>query len=750
MEASEPRRKKWLSRLLKASGLLLLAIFLFFLPPLPESYRDLHQQTSLRLTDRHGESLRSLLSERQGTDHWLAFQDMPPHFVAAVLRAEDKRFRSHWGLDPIAISRASFSNLKAGRIVSGASTVTQQLLRTLEPDSSRGFSNKIQEMYWALRIEWRYSKDQILEAYLNRVAFGPTIYGVEEASRYYFDKSASALSVSESALLAVLIRAPSSFDPFTEAGSLELKIWSDRLLAAMRDDRLISADSSRRAQEEKWTLSDSPPPFRAAHFCDALKPKIQGARGAFATSLDLGLQTQVEGMVKTHLRLLAEHDVDNAAVVILDVQSGEILSLVGSGNYDRRGDGQHNAALSHRQPGSTLKPFTYALLLESTGNPSFVLPDLDIYENPEQESFIPKNYDGHFHGPVSVKTALACSYNVPAVRALERVGVVQLLKLLQAQDFSGLDQTPDHYGLGLTLGDGSSSLLQLVGAYRTLARGGVWSPLSWQKGASQPNSDLRILTPQACFQITDILSNREARIPSFGTPNVLEFGFPVAVKTGTSKGYRDNWTVGYTPQHVVGVWVGNSDGSPMTDVSGITGAGPLFRDVMLMLGDGGDFERPVGLLRQTLCRWSGERAGKSCPRSSSEWILESRSVKACSTCRLDDSGRLAFHFDPIYREWALENELPVPDQAETKAEQFQFAFPQDGDVFRRDADLKSSYQRTKFKVIGGTAPFQWSLNGRVLEDGDSREYWWELQAGTHLIEVQDAAKRSTRIRFEVR
>lgn len=743
-------RRIWLRRLLKAAGLAVSLVILFFLPPWPEAYRDVRKDTSLRLTDRHGETLRSQLSERQGTDHWVSLDDMPEHFIQAVLRAEDKRFRSHWGIDPIAVGRASYSNLKAGRVISGASTVTQQLLRTLKKSESRGLTSKIAEMYWAVRFECSHSKKEILEAYLNRVAFGPTVYGVEEASRYYFDKSASSLSVSESTLLAVLIRAPSSFDPFTEEGRLELKVWSDRLLEDMQTDQLITADRARRAREESWTFSDQPPPFRAPHFCDALKPIVEPMRGAVQTSLDLGLQNQIEGMVKTHLRLLAEHEVDNVAVIVAEVGSGEILALVGSPNYHRRGDGQHNAALSHRQPGSTLKPFTYALLLETTGNPGFILPDLPIYESPTEESFIPKNYDGHFHGPVSVRTALACSYNVPAVRAMERVGVVQLLKLLQSQGFDGLDQPPEHYGLGLTLGDGSSSLLQLVGAYRSLARGGVWSPLAWLKGDPSPISERRVLTPQSCFQITDILSDREARIPSFGTPNALEFGYPVAVKTGTSKGYRDNWTVGYTPKYVVGVWVGNSDGSPMVDVSGITGAGPLFRDVVLMLGDGGDFSVPPGLERKSLCQWSGNLAGPNCPRKSLEWLGAGGLVRTCSTCLLDDAGRLSFEFDPIYREWAQENSLPLAPESSSNKQEFRFVFPQDGDVFRRDADLREPYQRTKLKISGGALPLRWSVDGEMLEEQKERVLWWQLESGLHKVEVQDANKRTTSISFEVR
>ncbi len=327
-----------------------------------------------------------------------------------------------------------------GRVVSGASTLTQQLLRTLRPAPERSWHQKVEEMFWATRMEWVYSKDEILEAYLNRVAFGPTVYGVEEASRYYFDKPARALSLSESSLLAVLIRAPATFDPFSDLGRDELRQWSEPLLDEMAARGLISEEAARRAQAEEWELSTLAPPFLAPHFCDMVQRELSGRRGDQFTTLDLKLQQALEGLVRTHMDLLKGHRVSNCAVIVAEVESGEIVAMVGSPDYHRRADGQHNAAVSYRQPGSTLKPFTYALLLEEVGQAGFLLPDLPLYESSDRESFIPKNYDEKFHGPVSVRTALGCSYNVPAVRALERVGVDTLLETLRRL---GMDDPQD-------------------------------------------------------------------------------------------------------------------------------------------------------------------------------------------------------------------------------------------------------------------------------------------------------------------
>ena len=486
---------------------------------MPQEYRDLRADSSLNLTDRHGVPLRRNLSAREGVNSWTSLEEMPPILIDAVLAAEDKRFSYHPGVDPLAMGRACFDNIRHGRVVSGASTITQQLLRTLSPPSERGWKAKLKGIYWAVRVECVYDKDEILEAYLNRVAFGPSVYGVEEAGRYYFDKPASALSPAEAAGLAVTIRSPSVLDPFADQGQEELARWTAPLLRKLESNGRLTPDAAERATAQTLELNPDPPPFLAPHFCDLAQREALGLRGQVATTLDLELHKFVEGSVRAHLELLAQHRVGNAAVMVADVESGEILAMAGSKDYHRRQDGQHNAAVSLRQPGSTIKPFTYALLVESVGNAGTILPDLDIYEDSDLESFVPVNYDKHFHGPVSVRTALGCSYNVPAVRALERVGTTALLDTLRKSGLNDLKETPEHYGLGLTLGDGSTSLLQLVAAYRALAKGGVYSPLTLLPNSSPVHGD-SVLSERACYLISDVLSDRQARIASFGTPNV--------------------------------------------------------------------------------------------------------------------------------------------------------------------------------------------------------------------------------------
>lgn len=729
--------------------ILVLALLAFFLPPLPQQYRDLKADSSLILTDRHGTPLRRQMSDREGVNSWVSLNSMGSTLRAAVIRAEDKRFYYHPGIDPVAVTRSLWLNLQERKVVSGASTITQQLLRTLGSPKERTLTRKLVDTYWALRLECRYSKDEILEAYLNRVAFGPNVYGVGEASRYYFDKPPESLSVAECAALAVTIRSPITLDPFTAEGKEELRHWTAPLISNLRKDQLISAEAAERAQAQPLELSPEPPPFLAPHFCDLLLSAPVAGRGTVATSIDLELQHTVEGLVRSHLALLRDHNVGNAAVVVAEVDSGEILAMVGSGSYHRRQDGQHNAAVALRQPGSTLKPFTYALLLESVGQAGFILPDLNLYQNADKESFVPKNYDKHFHGPVSIRTSLACSYNVPAVRALERVGPENLLLLLRRLGFSDLTEPPEHYGLGLTLGDGSTSLMQLVGAYRTLARGGLYTPLRFLSDESRPE-DARVLDARCAYLITDVLSDKNARIPSFGTPNALEFPFPVAVKTGTSKGYRDNWTVGYTPKYVVGVWVGNSDGQPMRDVSGITGAGPLFRDVVLSLGDEGPFPSPPLLEDLKICALSGLTTGADCPNQVTEMKLKESRIEACDVCRKEEGGsRIVFDLPPLYHQWATERGLPLSSSVENQGDGLRFVFPLADDVFITDPDLPPENQRVKLRAVGGSGPYLWSVDGQRLDRTAEPSRWWQLSPGDHVVEIEDSAGERKELRLTV-
>ena len=618
---------------------LVLAFVVSILVPIPGDRLSPLHVLSLRIVDRNGEPLRDILSSTEGRAFWLKWEEMPEQLVNATIAAEDNRFYHHPGIDPLAVARASWQNLTALRIVSGGSTITQQVVRNLY-HIPRSLPSKFLEVWYALRLERTLSKRDILLQYLNRVPYGNGTFGVEAASRLYFDKPAAHLSIAEAAFLAALPNSPGASNPYRSFRKAQAR--QQYVLKKMFGKRYITEEEYERALVEPISIVSPQRHFRAPHFTemvlgslsrrDSLSGRPPGNRAAVVrTTLDYRLQQTVEVLLKGHVAALRHHRVTNGAVVVIDNATCDILALAGSVDFfDSLRNGQVNGALARRQPGSALKPFTYALGLESGLTAAEILPDIPFLGQGDGGTFNPENYDRKFHGPVRLRNALACSYNVPAVRVAERVGVARLLGFLQKIGLNSLDRPASYYGLALTLGDGEVSLLELTRAYSALARGGLWETHRlildvcdvsgnvhslWESEAPR-----QVVSPQVAYVITDVLRDNVARTPAFGENSPVNLPFPCAVKTGTSKDYRDNWTIGYTPRWTVGVWVGNFDGKPMRTVSGITGAGPLFRDIMLYLeqsrGSGflpSDFAAPVGVAEVEVCAASGQLPNGHCP-----------------------------------------------------------------------------------------------------------------------------------------
>jgi penicillin-binding protein 1C len=406
--------------------------------------------------------------------------------------------------------------------------------------------------------------------------------------------------------------------------------------------------------------------------------------------------------------------------------------MVGSADYgDPLIDGQVNGAAALRQPGSALKPFTYGLALERGFPSSYLLPDVRLHAPTGRGDFTPHNYDERFHGPVRLRTALGCSYNIPAVRVLEELGERALLDRLHRSGFSSLTREPEHYGLGLTLGNGEVTLLELCRAYAALAGGGIYRKEMSLQGQGTGDS-ARVFSPQVSYLLCSILSDRSAHSPAFGETSPLDLPFPCAAKTGTTKEYRDNWAIGFTRDYSVGVWVGNFDGRPMHGVSGVSGAGPLFRDIMLLLHRDrrpGAFERPAGIAAARVCPLSGDLATACCPGALSEWFL-STAVPA-APCRFHGpDGTVRLPAD--YRDWAAER--MDPDQVSfTGTAGIAISYPGEGDVFRIDPARPGSSQAIALRasVPAGARDLEWVLNGRPL----SREARprWELAPGRHRL-----------------
>lgn len=627
------RRRALLAVALVLLGPWCFLVSLALFTPLPPQLRESSYENSTRILDRDGRLLRHA---RAGDGTWRMranLDELGPKLPAALLAAEDRRFYLHPGVDPISIVRAAGQLVLHRRIISGASTLTQQLARTLVP-RPRTFAGKIREMALALRIEASLSKRQILEEYLSRVVFGPSVHGVEAASRALFDKPVHELSLAEAALLAGMPQSPTFHDPRRHRERAQRR--RDWILRRMADTRQASQEEIERALREPITLTRWRPQPLAPHLIEAILsgPFSPGPAETITTTIDPNLQRVAEEATRRTVEQLSSNQVTAASVIVLDNTSGEVLAYVGSPSINNAHDlGANDGVLARRQPGSSLKPFVYGLALERLGwTPATLLPDVEISFPGAKGSFQPRNYDGKFHGPVRLREALASSLNVPAIWTASQLGPDLVLERLHALGFRSLDQSPEHYGVAIALGDGEVSLLELAQAYATLARGGLAiAPRFIRKFRTSDGVEqealsarpARIIDEAQAAVITDILSDPKARMGAFGSDTVLDFPFPVAAKTGTSKGFRDNITAGYTREVTVAVWVGNFDGHPMQAISGITGAGPLFHEVMAAAMNHRT-PSPLHTTRtetQAICPLSGALAGPDCPHSLEERFL---------------------------------------------------------------------------------------------------------------------------------
>jgi len=597
------RLPKWALALGLASVAVVAGV-LAVLPGIPDfaAVRSSARSSEAQLLDRHGVLLQRLrLDRRQRHTEWVGLNEVSPAFVASLIAAEDKRFRYHAGVDPVALMSAAWDNLRRPR-ARGASTLTMQLAGLLMSERegaplARGLGYKLAQMRLALGLELRWSKREILEAYVNRVGFRGELVGLDAAARGLVGKGASGLDYPESAVLVSLIRAPT-------ASRTQVAQRACRLL-----QRLDHADDCARAAFVASALPRHSLPMPGADEAPHLARRLLTRAGeSVRSSLDAELQRFAAETLRSHLAALVERNVEDGAVVVLDNASGEALAYVGSSG-DLSGAPEVDGAAAQRQPGSTLKPFLYASAIEARWlTAASVLDDSSLALTTPSGLYIPQDYDRHFKGPVTVRTALGASLNVPAVRALTIVGVDRFLRTLRELGMNTLTHDAEHYGFGLALGGAETSLLALTNAYRSFAQQGRWSPVRFAPDAAadiaanvaantshgataklataatgnttKPDSARTVFSPQTAFILADVLSDPAARAITFGLSSPLSARTWAAVKTGTSKGMRDNWAVGFTDRYTVGVWVGNFSGAPMWDVSGITGAAPVWRDIV--------------------------------------------------------------------------------------------------------------------------------------------------------------------------
>jgi 1A family penicillin-binding protein len=594
-----------------------------------------------------------------------------PTLVAATIATEDKDFYSHPGYDVLAILRALWQNYVNGETVSGASTITQQIARSVllspEERSQRTYLRKAREIILAAEITRRYSKDEILELYLNEIYYGNLAYGIEAAAETYFGTSADKLTLAQAAFLAGLPQSPAVYDIHTNR---EATLQRDQqvlglMLAASIEQNCIHVSNSDQpvcvepAEAARAAVQmqsyDFPSPdinMRYPHWVNYVRSQLEANydaqtiyRAGFTiqTTLDPTMQDMAQHLVTSQVAGLADKNAHDGALVAIQPSTGEILAMVGSADYSNAEiSGQVNMAVSEtRQPGSSIKPLTYVAAFEKGWTPATLIWDVPSEfppsgdPNDSRPPYKPTNYDEEFHGPVTVRTALSNSFNVPAVKALQFVGVYGDGGLIAtAKRFGVTSLNRDDYGLSLTLGGGEVSLLEMVSAFSAFANQGVRVPpvsilkITDYRGnvvyQYEPPTGDRVVSAEHAYLITSILSDNQARTWMFGSNSVLNLPFPVAAKTGTSNDFRDNWTLGYTPDLTAGVWVGNADYTPMVNTTGLTGAAPIWSQFMQQAGPlaaGGEsptFVRPPGIVDRVICSLSGTEPSNWCKDQRSE------------------------------------------------------------------------------------------------------------------------------------
>lgn len=629
--------------------------------PLALKTKPSAQTTIIR--DRSGIALYKVYKDVNRIN--LDWDEIPTVVKNTTIAIEDSDFYHHPGVSPRAIVRALMYNLSQKNIQSyqGASTITQQLIKNRFLNSRKTYSRKAKEMILALLTERKYRKNEILTMYLNEVGYGGPAYGIEAASEMFFNKPVSDLTLAEAALLAGLPASPTTFSPFGSKPDLAVirqHLVLDRMLAL----KMINENQYNEARQEKLEFASQKTDILAPHFVMYVKDLLTQKLGAKAleegglditTTLDFSIQSKAEEVIKNQIASLGSpYNIHNAASLVTDPHTGEILAMIGSVDYfDVQNKGYVNATNSRRQPGSSIKPVNYAYAFDHGFTPNTTVVDAPVVYTAKgsTEIYAPVNYDRKFHGVVTIRNALANSYNIPAVKTLNMIGVVNMLDLGRKMGIRSWDDMPP-IGLSLTLGGAEVTMLDMARAYGVIANMGIKKDLIAIKSIkSSQNEDLtylyykdnitkdqsliksveakdneQVISPLSAYWLTDILSDNKARLSAFGNYSKLQISdHKAAVKTGTSNNFRDNWTIGYSPDYLVATWVGNNDGTFMNSnlVSGITGAAPIWHDIMdSLIGnqDPKDFPVPEGLIPVTICAVNGLLTCPNCPAEKTEYF----------------------------------------------------------------------------------------------------------------------------------
>jgi penicillin-binding protein 1C len=697
-----------------------------------------------------------------------------PRMLQATISAEDRRFIQHVGVDPVAVARA----LANSSAPSGASTITQQLARRLylADDSSPLALRKTHEALIALQLEANRSKAEILQLYLNDVYYGRGAYGVEAAARVYFGIGAANLDLAHAAYLAGLPQRPSSYDALVDAAARARQTY---VLARMFEDGWITKIQANAASSERIEILPATLPPIAHQFITfargelaGLRPDLAGRDGlVIETTLDAGLQSEAERLVRLRLEALRDRNATDAALVAIEPGTGRILSWVGSAtDGDPAHGGDIDMVRTPRQPGSALKPLLYAAAFERGYTAATPLLDVPSTFATADGPYTPANFDRSFHGVVPLRVALASSLNVPAVRTLDAIGLEAMLEITHRFGLATLNDV-ERYGLSLTLGSGEVRLVDLTNAFAAFGSGGMLAqPFAIERVrdasgrilfAHAPTDARRVLSAEHAYLITDILSDPDARIPGFGGVTPFEVPFPAAVKTGTSTGFRDTWTIGFTPSTAIGVWVGNADGAPMRDLAGVEGAGPIWRDAMMAASLSrpmSPFVRPAGIIDAAVCAPTGLLPGPDCGSPT-------REIFAAGTVPTDreqyylkgPDGRVSIDPPIEARDWARAAGLPLrSDGASASRDALRIVAPAAGTKIYFAPEL-SSHEVVLRAVAGrGIERVTFAIDGLVIGDAPGSDPWlvWPLESGTHTLRASarlaDGSVATVTSTFEVK
>jgi 1A family penicillin-binding protein len=766
---------------------------------------------SVRIVDRYGRLLYEALDEGGGRHVVVPLESIPMACQQAAIATEDRRFYTNPGVDLEGVLRAVWINLRGGETLAGGSTITQQVARNLFLEESergeRSLRRKLREALLAWRLSRRLSKDEILALYLNQTYYGGMAYGLEAAAQTFFGRPVERLDLAECALLAGLPQAPALYNPYTDLSAASARQLV--VLRLMEHDGYITAGQRQLAEREILVLAETPYPIEAPHFVMMVRSEVDrlftpeeiARYGGLVvyTSLDLDRQRLAESAVSRHLDTLKEspdglgHNVNSAALVALDPRTGQILALVGSPDYF---DGEHggaiNMARAPRQPGSAIKPLVYAAALDPMApgggwNAATMLLDVTTsFVTHDGKAYTPANYDLREHGPVLLRQALASSLNIPAVLALEHVGLQNFSSYAKKLGISTLGD-PHSYDLSLALGGGEVRLIELTAAYAVFANQGYsvkpQSILEVQDfdgnllyQAAMPTM-VRLMDERIAWLISDILSDPDARRLGFGAHSLLRLDRPAAVKTGTTSNFHDNWTVGYTPDLVVGVWSGNTDYQPMREVNGLSGAAPIWHQFMRSALSGrppSKFTRPAGMVQIEVCGLSGLLPGPVCPYRQMEWFIDGTQPDLPDTFYRQvfidrNTGRLAtaatspdqrlqrvvLDLPPQAYPWARAQRLPLyadlmapavaglhgqslstPESPQVDSPPaLVLLSPATGGIFRLSPSMAAQAQRLRLEAASTAQLVQVSLwvDGVLVSRLDSAPYqaWWELAPGFH-------------------